>query len=58
MRAQQLLGYRASLARGWVDGRDSENLLRPAKAGALSGPESDVAYQRLREEEPRARGGS
>jgi hypothetical protein len=47
-RAQQLLGYRASLSRGWVEGRDSENLLRPAKPGDLTGPEADVAYRHLR----------
>lgn len=46
-RAQQLLGYRASLSRGWVEGRDSANLLRPAKPGDLSGPEADVAHRRV-----------
>ena len=35
-RAQQLLGYRASPLLGWVGGRDSDNLLRPARG--KSGP--------------------
>jgi len=47
-RAQQLLGYRASLSRGWVEGRDSENLLRTAKRGDLSGPEANEAARRIR----------
>ncbi len=51
-RAQQLLGYRASLSRGWVEGRDSENLLRPAREGALTGPEADVAFQQLHRAKP------
>lgn len=46
--AQQLLGYRASLSRGWVEGRDSENLLRVAAEGDLTGPEADEAFRRLR----------
>lgn len=48
--AQRLLGYRASLSRGWVEGRDSENLLRVARAGDLTGPESNEAARRLRAE--------
>ncbi len=45
--AQRLLGYRASLSRGWVEGRDSVNLLRPAKPGDLTGPEADEVFRRI-----------
>lgn len=34
-RAQQLLGYRASLLVGWLDGRNSENLLEAGGSGPL-----------------------
>jgi hypothetical protein len=36
--AQRLIGYRASDRLNWVEGRDNDNVLRPAVKGAASGP--------------------